>query len=59
VARRPQGTPVNVALPPGTADAGWPAAFHAVVAAVVRRVRAEVLVTQHGCDSHMEDPLAT
>ncbi|HQR27108.1 MAG TPA: acetoin utilization protein AcuC [Nocardioides sp.] len=52
------GSAVNVALPPGTADAGWLRAFHAVVPPLLREFRPEVLVTQHGCDSHMEDPLA-
>ena len=52
------GTAVNVALPPGTADAGWLRAFHAVVPPLVRAFAPEVLVTQHGCDSHREDPLA-
>ena len=33
-------------------------AFHAVVPGVVRAFRPEVLVTQHGTDSHREDPLA-
>ncbi|PVG82492.1 acetoin utilization protein AcuC [Nocardioides gansuensis] len=53
-----QGTAANVALPPGTADAGWLRAFHAVVPPLLREWRPQVLVTQHGCDSHMEDPLA-
>ena len=53
-----QGTAVNVALPPGTADAGWLRAFHAVVPPLVRAFDPDVLVTQHGCDSHIEDPLA-
>jgi len=53
-----EGTAVNLALPPGTADAGWLRAYHAVVPPVVRAFAPEVLVTQHGCDSHMEDPLA-
>jgi acetoin utilization protein AcuC len=53
-----EGMAVNVALPPGTADAGWLRAFHAVVPPVVRAFAPQVLVTQHGCDSHMEDPLA-
>ena len=55
---RAEGTAVNVALPPGTADAGWLRAFHAIVPPIVRAFAPEVLVTQHGCDSHMEDPLA-
>ncbi len=52
------GTAVNVALPPGTSDAGWLRAFHAVVPPVLREWRPEVLVTQHGCDGHINDPLA-
>jgi acetoin utilization protein AcuC len=53
-----QGTAVNVALPPGTGDAGWLRAFHAVVPGAVRAFGADVLVTQCGCDTHHEDPLA-
>lgn len=52
------GTAVNVALPPGTGDGGWLRAFHAVVPPLVREFEPDVLVTQHGCDSHVEDPLA-
>ena len=52
------GSAVNVALPPGTADAGWLRAFHAVVPALVREFAPDVLVTQQGCDSHRDDPLA-
>jgi acetoin utilization protein AcuC len=47
-----------VALPPGTADAGWLRAFHAIVPPLLREFQPDVLVTQHGCDSHIEDPLA-
>jgi acetoin utilization protein AcuC len=53
-----EGTSVNVALPPGTADAGWLRAFRAVVPGAVRAFQPEVLVTQCGCDTHREDPLA-
>jgi len=52
------GTAVNVALPPGTDDAGWLRAFHAVVPSLLRTFRPQVLVTQCGCDSHRDDPLA-
>ena len=52
------GTAVNVALPPGTADAGWLRAFHAVVPPLLREFAPDVLVTQQGCDSHRDDPLA-
>ena len=53
-----RGSAVNVALPPGTGDGGWLRAFHAVVPPLLREWRPEFLVTQHGCDSHMDDPLA-
>jgi acetoin utilization protein AcuC len=53
-----EGSAVNVALPPGTADAGWLRAFHAVVPDLLREFAPDVLVTQHGCDSHAADPLA-
>src|SRR5450755_1185171 len=52
------GTAVNIALPSGTSDASWLRAFHAVVPGVVRAFRPEILITQHGADSHREDPLA-
>ena len=53
-----EGTAANLALPPGTSDAGWLRAFHAFVPPLVREFKPDVLVTQHGCDSHIEDPLA-
>jgi len=52
-----QGTAVNVALPAGTTTAGWARAIEAVVPAVVRAFGPDVLVTQHGCDAHVLDPL--
>jgi acetoin utilization protein AcuC len=52
------GTSVNVALPPGTDDSGWLRAFHAVVPGAVRAFGPDVLVTQCGCDTHRDDPLA-
>ena len=53
-----QGTAVNIAFPPGTRDAGWLRGFHAVVPPLLRAFEPDVLVTQHGCDSHALDPLA-
>ena len=52
------GTAVNVALPPGCDDEGWLRAFLAVVPPLLRAFQPELLVTQHGCDSHALDPLA-
>ena len=51
------GSAANVPLPPGTGDAGWLRAFHAVVPELVRAFEPEILVSQHGCDSHVDDPL--
>ena len=53
-----QGAAVNVALPAGTRDAGWLRAFHAVVPPLLHAFRPQVLVTQHGADTHWSDPLA-
>jgi acetoin utilization protein AcuC len=55
---RAPGSAVNVALPAGTRDAGWLRAFHAVVPPLLRAFRPEILVSQHGCDTHWLDPLA-
>ena len=52
-----EGTAVNVALPAGTSDAGWLRAFYAVVPQLVGAFEPGVIVSQHGCDSHRNDPL--
>jgi acetoin utilization protein AcuC len=52
------GSAVNIALPAGTGDQGWLRAFHAVAPQVLEAFRPTVLVSQHGCDSHFDDPLA-
>lgn len=52
------GSMVNLALPPGTNDAMWLKAFHAVVPGALGAFRPQALVSQHGCDSHRDDPLA-
>ncbi|MGW1297961.1 acetoin utilization protein AcuC [Streptomyces sp. NPDC002533] len=53
-----EGSAVNVPLPAGTGDAGWLRAFHAVVPELLADFRPQVLITQHGADTHFEDPLA-
>ncbi|MFC3991372.1 acetoin utilization protein AcuC [Actinoplanes siamensis] len=53
-----EGTAVNVPLPPGTGDAGWLKAYHAVVPSVVRAFAPEIIVSQCGADAHRLDPLA-
>ncbi|MFD7898061.1 acetoin utilization protein AcuC [Streptomyces sp. NPDC059568] len=52
------GSAVNVALPAGTGDEGWLRAFHSVVPELLADFRPEALVTQHGADTHFDDPLA-
>lgn len=53
-----EGGAVNVALPAGTGDEGWLRAFHAVVPELLAAFRPQVVVSQHGADTHFEDPLA-
>jgi acetoin utilization protein AcuC len=53
-----QGSAVNVALPAGTGDANWLRAFHAIVPPLLRQFRPQMLVSQHGADTHRLDPLA-
>lgn len=52
------GSVVNLALPPGTGDEGWLRAFHGVVPPLVEHFAPQILVTQQGCDTHADDPLA-
>ncbi|MEU4241475.1 acetoin utilization protein AcuC [Actinoplanes sp. NPDC026619] len=52
------GTAVNVPLPPGTGDAAWLRAFHAIVPSVLRAYAPEIIFSQCGADAHRLDPLA-
>ncbi|RKN41920.1 acetoin utilization protein AcuC [Streptomyces hoynatensis] len=52
------GRAVNVALPAGTSDAEWLRALHAVVPELLAEFSPQILVSQHGADTHVEDPLA-
>ncbi len=53
-----EGSAVNVTLPPGTGDSAWLRALHSTALPLVRAFKPDVLVTQHGCDTHAQDPLA-
>jgi acetoin utilization protein AcuC len=53
-----EGDAVNVALPPGTGDSAWLRALYATALPLVRAFDPDILVTQHGCDTHVQDPLA-
>jgi acetoin utilization protein AcuC len=52
-----EGTAVNIALPPMSDDAQWLRAYFAVVPQLIEQFRPEVIVSQHGCDSHFRDQL--
>ncbi|HYJ60639.1 MAG TPA: acetoin utilization protein AcuC [Actinomycetota bacterium] len=52
------GSAINIPLPAGTGDAGWLAAFHAVVPDALAAFEPEIIVTQLGSDTHHSDPLA-
>ena len=53
-----EGSAVNVPLPPGVADDAWLRALHSVVPHLLDAFEPQVLVSQHGCDTHLLDPLA-
>jgi acetoin utilization protein AcuC len=53
-----RGSALNVPLPPGVNDSTWHLQFDSVVRPALRRFEPEILVTQHGCDTHALDPLA-
>lgn len=48
---------MNIALPPMSDDAQWLRAYFAVVPQLIEQFRPEVIVSQHGCDSHFQDEL--
>lgn len=52
-----RGGAINLSLPPGTSDRGWLRGIEAVAGPVVRELAPQVLVSQHGCDTHARDPL--
>ena len=53
-----RGLAVNVPLAPQTTGEVWLEAFDALVEPLVRAFRPDVLITQLGCDTHANDPLA-
>jgi len=52
------GTVVNVPLPPETGDEAWLGAVTTLGPELASAFRPEVVVSQHGADSHLWDPLA-
>ena len=53
-----RGSKVNVPLEPGTGERGWLAALERTLPVLAEEHRPEVIVSQHGCDTHALDPLA-
>jgi len=52
------GTVVNVPLPPDTGDGAWLGAVEALLPELAATFGPDVVVSQHGADSHLWDPLA-
>ena len=53
-----EGTKVNIPLDPGTGELGWVEALEIVLPTVADAFRPDIVVSQHGADSHAFDPLA-
>lgn len=52
------GTSINVPLEPGTGEVAWLAAVQALLPELAASFGPDLIVSQHGCDSHAWDPLA-
>jgi acetoin utilization protein AcuC len=52
------GTSLNVPFEPGAGEDAWIAAVSSLVPAVAASFGPDVVVSQHGCDTHAWDPLA-
>ena len=52
-----RGHVVNDALPARTGDTAWLRALGSVVLPLARAFAPDVVVSQHGCDAHAQDPL--
>jgi acetoin utilization protein AcuC len=55
---RAKGSVVNVPFAPGVGDEVWLEEFDGTVPDALRGFAPDFLVTQHGCDTHLLDPLA-
>ena len=53
-----EGSKVNIALDPGTGELGWFEALEIVLPTLAGAFRPQIVVSQHGADSHAWDPLA-
>ncbi len=55
---RAAGTVINVPLEPATGEGPWLDAVRSILPGVAATVGPDVIVSQHGCDTHAWDPLA-
>ncbi len=53
-----RGTAANLPYQPYTWDEPWLMGFRATVPPLLRRFQPTFLISQHGCDTHLLDPLA-
>ena len=53
-----RGTTINMPFASGTTDASWQRTVRTVLEHALTRFEPQLLVTQHGCDTHATDPLA-
>jgi acetoin utilization protein AcuC len=53
-----KGTKLNLPLDPGTGERGWLGALRLVLPELGGAFRPDIVVSQHGADSHAWDPLA-
>lgn len=52
-----KGYALNLPLQPFTRDESWSECLHALVPEVVERFRPDVIISSHGADTHVWDPL--
>ncbi len=52
------GAAMNVPLAPGTTDESFQDAVERTLVPALERFQPELILTQHGCDPHVSDPLA-
>jgi acetoin utilization protein AcuC len=52
------GTVVNVPLEPGTGESAWLDAVSTLLPELAAAFAPDIVVSQHGCDTHATDPLA-
>lgn len=55
--KQARGHAVNCALPPQTNSEGFLRAIEAIVEPILAELAPAMVITQHGCDGHRDDPL--